>query len=92
MSGDRVPLAVAAGVAAGATVPFSALVFTGLYEVGGTADIALLPLAAAMIGIHVLIGVGEAILTALVVRAVLSSRPDLVFAAPRPDVVPAAIP
>jgi cobalt/nickel transport system permease protein len=32
-----------------------------------------------MIGTHVLIGIGEAIITALTVSAVLASRSDLVF-------------
>jgi ABC-type Co2+ transport system permease subunit len=32
-----------------------------------------------MIGIHVLIGIGEAIITGLTVSAVLASRSDLVF-------------
>ena len=92
MSGDRVPLPLASGLAAGLTVPLSALVFTGLYEVGGTADIALVPLATAMVGIHLVIGVGEGVLTGLIVGAVLSSRPDLVFAAAEPAAVPALAP
>jgi cobalt/nickel transport system permease protein len=32
-----------------------------------------------MIGVHVLIGIGEAIITGLTVTAVLASRSDLVF-------------
>ena len=35
--------------------------------------------AAAMGGVHVLIGIGEGIITGLVVAAVLASRPDIVF-------------
>jgi cobalt/nickel transport system permease protein len=34
-----------------------------------------------MIAVHVLIGLGEAIISALTVSAVLSLRPDLVFGA-----------
>ena len=34
-----------------------------------------------MVGTHVLIGVGEGIITALVVSAVLAARPDLVWGA-----------
>jgi cobalt/nickel transport system permease protein len=32
-----------------------------------------------MVGTHILIGIGEAIITALTVSAVLASRSDLVF-------------
>ena len=34
--------------------------------------------AAAMGGVHVLIGIGEGVITGLVVAAVLASRPDIV--------------
>ena len=37
--------------------------------------------AAAMVGVHVLIGIGEAIITGLTVGAVLAVRPDLVYGA-----------
>lgn len=73
----------AAFVAALLSVPAAALVFTGIYALGGTADIPLGSLAAAMIGVHVLIGVGEAVITALVVSSVLAVRPDLVYGARR---------
>jgi cobalt/nickel transport system permease protein len=47
-----------------------------------------------MLGVHALIGVGEAVITALVVAAMLTARPDLVASAGRlrdvePQVVPA---
>jgi cobalt/nickel transport system permease protein len=47
----------------------------------------------AMVGVHALIGVGEAVVTVAAVSAVLASRPDLVAGAP-PEVVraPAAPP
>jgi cobalt/nickel transport system permease protein len=34
-----------------------------------------------MVGVHALVGVGEGIITALVVGSVLATRPDLVFGA-----------
>ena len=34
-----------------------------------------------MVGWHSLIGIGEAVITGLVVSAVVATRPDLVFAA-----------
>lgn len=75
-AGLAVPIAF---VAALLSVPASALVFTGLYLVGGTADVSLQALFATMLGWHVLIGIGEAAITALTVAGVLSVRPDLVY-------------
>ncbi|YAL83607.1 energy-coupling factor ABC transporter permease [Dermacoccaceae bacterium W4C1] len=74
---------VIGAVATGAllAVPVSALVFTGIYAVGGSVDIAVARVAAAMLGWHVLIGVGEAIISGAVVAAVLATRPDLVYIA-----------
>ncbi len=63
------------------SVPVSALAFAVLYEVGGTANIPLATLVTAMVGWHVLIGIGEAIITALTVSSVLAVRPDLVYGA-----------
>ena len=63
------------------SVPLAALAFTLLYVVGGAADLPLGGLAATMIGWHTLIGVGEAVITALTVSAVVAVRPDLVYAA-----------
>lgn len=60
------------------SVPASALLFVGLYAVGGTADIPLDTLAAAMLGVHLLIGIGEGLITAVAVSSVLAVRPDLV--------------
>ena len=37
--------------------------------------------AAAMVGVHVLIGIGEGVITALTVSAVMATRPDLVYGA-----------
>jgi cobalt/nickel transport system permease protein len=74
----------AAGVAAGLSVPVAAAGFTALYAVGGTAPVDLAAVAAAMVGVHVLIGIGEGVITGLVVAAVLSSRPDLVHGAAAP--------
>ena len=70
--------AVVAGVAAFASVPFAALAFVLEYALGGTAPVSLSAVAAAMGGVHVLIGIGEGIITGLVVAAVLASRPDIV--------------
>ncbi len=70
--------AIVAGVAGFVTVPASAMAFVGEYAMGGTAPVSLAAVAAAMGGVHVLIGIGEGIITGLVVAAVLASRPDIV--------------
>jgi cobalt/nickel transport system permease protein len=77
----------AAGVAAGLSVPLAALAFVLEYAVGGEGGAAVTTVAAAMVGVHVLIGIGEGLITALVVSAVLATRPDLVAAAPKVEVV-----
>lgn len=78
---NRTGVVTASGVAALVSVPLSALVFVGLYAVGGAVDIDLGTLIAAMLGVHVLIGIGEALITVAVIGAVMSARPDLVYGA-----------
>ena len=68
----------AAGIAAGLSVPVSALGFVLQYSLGATSDVALSTVLGAMVGVHLLIGIGEGIITALTVGAVLAVRPDLV--------------
>ncbi|MEV0383277.1 energy-coupling factor ABC transporter permease [Nonomuraea sp. NPDC050643] len=77
----RGKVAVAAFLAALVSVPASALVFTLLFWIGGTAPIEVGTVAAAMGGVHLLIGIGEALITAVTVGAVLAVRPDLVYGA-----------
>jgi cobalt/nickel transport system permease protein len=72
---------VAAGVAAGLSVVLSAMAFVIEFELGGTAPIDVGAVLGAMVGVHVLIGIGEGIITALTVGMVLSVRPDLVHGA-----------
>jgi cobalt/nickel transport system permease protein len=72
---SRTPSSVvlAAGIAAAVSVVLSAVAFTGTASVS--------TVAGAMVGVHVLIGIGEGVITALVVGAVLATRPDLVWGA-----------
>ncbi|MGW6904971.1 energy-coupling factor ABC transporter permease [Streptomyces sp. NPDC054940] len=77
----RRSVTAASFVAALVSVPASALVFTALYAVGGTTDVSIAKVATAMVGVHILIGIGEAAITALTVGAVLAVRPDLVYGA-----------
>ncbi|WP_381797490.1 energy-coupling factor ABC transporter permease [Streptomyces niveus] len=68
-------------VAALVSVPAAAAAFTLLYAIGGTTDIPIGKVLTAMVGVHVLIGIGEAAITALTVGAVIAVRPDLVHGA-----------
>ncbi|MFE2423184.1 energy-coupling factor ABC transporter permease [Streptomyces hokutonensis] len=77
----RRSITAASFTAALLSVPAAALVFTLLYGLGGTTDVSLGKVATAMIGVHVLIGIGEAAITALTVGAVIAVRPDLVYGA-----------
>lgn len=70
-----------AAVAALVSVPATAAVFSAIFIVGGTADIAAGTVFGAMLSWHVLIGIGEAVITGLVVGAVVAARPDLVYGA-----------
>ncbi|GAA5612800.1 cobalt ABC transporter permease [Streptomyces platensis] len=77
----RRSVTVASFVAALLSVPAAAVAFTGLYALGGTADVPLGKVFTAMVGVHLLIGIGEAAITALTVGAVIAVRPDLVYGA-----------
>jgi len=72
---------VAAGIAAFLSVPAAALLFVGLYGVGGTVSLPLDNLAWAMVGVHLLIGIGEGVITFLAVGSLIAVRPDLVYGA-----------
>ncbi|WP_210438417.1 energy-coupling factor ABC transporter permease [Nocardioides xinjiangensis] len=74
-------VAPAAAVGALLSVPVAALVFTGLFALGGNVPVDLGAVLAAMLGWHTVIGIGEAVVTGLVVASVVGSRPDLVHGA-----------
>jgi cobalt/nickel transport system permease protein len=71
----------AAGVAAGVSVVLSAMTFSLQWLFGASAPVAFDTVFGAMVGVHVLIGIGEGIITGLVVSTVLATRPDLVAGA-----------
>jgi cobalt/nickel transport system permease protein len=79
----------ATGLAAGVSVAFSAAAFSIEWLFGATAPVPFDTVFGAMVGIHTLIGIGEGVISALTVAAVLSSRPDLVFGAR--DLAPARL-
>lgn len=57
----------------------AAMGFVLEYAIGGAAQASLGSVAAYMLGTHVLIGIGEGLITALTVMAVGRARPDLVY-------------
>ncbi|GGV02996.1 hypothetical protein GCM10010275_47720 [Streptomyces litmocidini] len=77
----RRSVTVASFAAALVSVPAAAAAFTLIYAIGGTTDVPVPKVLTAMVGVHVLIGVGEAVITMLTVGAVVAVRPDLVYGA-----------
>ncbi len=72
---------LASAVAAFVSVPVSALGFVFEYSIGGSGIIELSKVLGAMLSVHFLIGIGEAVITALTIGAVLATRSDLVYGA-----------
>lgn len=68
----------AAGLAGLVSVVLSAASFSLQWLFGATAPISFAHVFTAVVGVHVLIGIGEAIITGAAVGAVLAARPDLV--------------
>ena len=76
---NKVSITAAAAFAGLISVPAAAIGFVIQYAFGATATFSLTTVLTAMVGTHILIGIGEAIITGLSVSAVMASRPDLVF-------------
>lgn len=76
-------VAPSAAIGALASVAASAATFVVLYALGGVVPIPFDTLLAAMLGVHALIGIGEAAITCMVVASIISVRPDLVHGARR---------
>ena len=72
---------IAAAIGALVSVPVAALVFTVRSPSVAWPTIPVGTVATAMVGWHTLIGIGEAVITGLVVSSVVATRPDLVYAA-----------
>ena len=71
-------LAVGCGIAAALAVELSAAAFVGEFALGAAIPIDLSKIAWSTLGAYAVIAVVEGTLTALIVRALLSVRPDLV--------------
>lgn len=69
----------ASALAAFISVPLAAVGFVIQYAFGSSATFSVTSVFSAMVGTHILIGIGEAIITGLTISAVLASRSDLVF-------------
>jgi len=82
---SAIPLA--AGIAAFVSVPISASAFTLQYAIGGNGTAPVETVLIAMFSTHLLIGIGEAVITMLTVSAILASRSDLVYGWSRKEVV-----
>ncbi|MEX2487154.1 MAG: energy-coupling factor ABC transporter permease [Nitriliruptoraceae bacterium] len=76
-------VAVSAGIAGFASVVLSAAAFSLEWLVGASVAVPFDRVVTAMVGVHVLIGIGEAVITAAVVAAVMAVRVDLVAGAQR---------
>jgi cobalt/nickel transport system permease protein len=74
----RAGVTVAAAVAAFASVLLSAMAFSLEWLFGASAAVPFDRVFVAMVGVHAVIGVGEALITVGVLAAVLAVRPDLV--------------
>ena len=87
----RSSIVVAAGIGAGLAVPLAAAGFTLEYAIGGNEATSVSTVAAAMVGVHLLIGIGEGLITAMTVSAVMAVRPDLVYGARGYTFAPVAV-
>lgn len=71
-------LAAVAFVSALVNTVLASFGFVLEYAIGGQGGVAFGTVAAAVLGVHVLIGIGEGVITAVTVTAVAAARPDLV--------------
>jgi len=76
---NKSSISIAAFLAGLISVPFAAAGFVLQYAIGGTATFSISQVLTAMLGTHFLIGIGEGVITALAVGAVMASRSDLVY-------------
>lgn len=73
---------VSATALAGAlSVVLSAAAFSIEWLFGATAPVPFDTVFGAMVGVHLLIGIGEGVISAMAIGAVMASRPDLIYGA-----------
>jgi len=78
LSKTKSSIVAASAIAAFISVPAAALAFVIEYYLGGNATYDPMTVLISVVGVHLLIGIGEAIITALTVGAILATRADLV--------------
>lgn len=71
-------VATAAGICAWVCVVLASLLFVAEFALGAVVDIDLRMIATSTIGAYALVGIVEGVVTALILRALLAVRPDLV--------------
>ncbi len=71
-------VALAAGLAAWVCVVLAAALFVAEFALGAVVEVDRAVVAASTVGVYAVIGIVEGVLTALILRAVLAVRPDLV--------------
>lgn len=74
-------VAVAGAIASTLSVVLSAVAFSVQWLFGASAPVAFETVFSAMVGVHALIGVGEGVISGLVIAAVLATRPEMVAGA-----------
>lgn len=77
----RGSVVTASFVAALLSVVIAAFAFVLLYAIGGSGNAPVSTVLAAMLSVHFLVGIGEGLITAMTVGAVVAVRPDLVYGA-----------
>jgi cobalt/nickel transport system permease protein len=80
-SSNKTSVVIAGAIAAFISVPAAAAAFVFEYWIGGVATYSTTTVLGAMVGTHILIGIGEAVITFLTISAVISTRKDLVYGA-----------
>jgi cobalt/nickel transport system permease protein len=81
MPPTRAGVAAATSLASGGSVVLAAAMFSLQWLFGASAPVPFDTVFGAMVGVHVLIGIGEAAISGMVISSVLASRPDLVAGA-----------
>lgn len=76
---NKPSITTAAAIAGFISVPAAVIGFCLQYALGANSTFSLTAVFTGMMGTHLLIGIGEAVITAFSVTAVMASRPDLVY-------------
>jgi cobalt/nickel transport system permease protein len=76
---NKPSITTAAAIAGFISVPAAVVGFVLQYAIGANSTFSVTAVFTGMMGTHLLIGIGEAVITAFSVTAVMASRPDLVY-------------